>query len=140
MIMSEYEERFRPSAPSLHQTFAATRGRNRGRRRHRRIWVAAAAVGVLMVTYKVASPHPVHRWTSSQSRTTAAQVKGFGCRPVVTYPRALRAGVRKPPRKEPAGAAWAVVVYGDFTGSGLGRERAGRVVGVGSTIAVASSS
>jgi hypothetical protein len=30
-------------------------------------------------------------------------VKGFGCRPVVTYLRALRAGVRKPPRKEPAG-------------------------------------
>jgi hypothetical protein len=30
MIMSEYEERFRPLAPSLHQTFAAIRGRNRG--------------------------------------------------------------------------------------------------------------
>ena len=29
-------------------------------------------------------------------------VKGFGCRPVVTYPRVLRAGVRKPPGKEPA--------------------------------------
>jgi hypothetical protein len=37
----------------------------------------------------------------------AAIVKGFGCRPVVTYP-VLRAGVRKPPRKEPAGAWWAV--------------------------------
>jgi hypothetical protein len=33
-----------------------------------------------------------------------ASVKGFGCRPVVTYLHALRAGVRKPPRKEPAGA------------------------------------
>ena len=30
-------------------------------------------------------------------------VKGFGCRPVVTYRRVLRAGVRKPLRKEPAG-------------------------------------
>jgi hypothetical protein len=29
--------------------------------------------------------------------------KGFGYRPEVTYLRALRAGVRKPPRKEPAG-------------------------------------
>jgi hypothetical protein len=29
----------------------------------------------------------------------AAIVKGFGCQPVVTYP-VLRAGVRKPPRKE----------------------------------------
>ena len=39
--------------------------------------------------------------------STTAVVKGFGCRPVVTYP-VLRAGVRKPPRKEPAGAWWAV--------------------------------
>ena len=30
-------------------------------------------------------------------------VKDFGCRPIVTYRRAQRAGVRKPPRKEPAG-------------------------------------
>jgi hypothetical protein len=51
---------------------------------------------------------------------TAAWVKGFGCRPVVTYRRALRAGVRKPPRKEPGGAAWAVVVYGDSTGRRFG--------------------
>ena len=35
-----------------------------------------------------------------------ASVKGFGCRPVVTYAAVLRAGVRKPPRKEPAGAGW----------------------------------
>jgi hypothetical protein len=31
-------------------------------------------------------------------------VKGFGCRPIVTYPRVLRAGVRKPPSGEPAEA------------------------------------
>ena len=30
MTMSEYEERFRPPAPSLHQTFAEVRGLNRG--------------------------------------------------------------------------------------------------------------
>src|SRR5262245_48886354 len=30
MTMSEYEERFRPPAPSLHQTFAEIRGPNRG--------------------------------------------------------------------------------------------------------------
>jgi hypothetical protein len=58
MIMSEYEERFRPSAQSLHQTFAATRGRNRGRRRHRRIWVAAAAVGVLWSHIRLHRPIP----------------------------------------------------------------------------------
>ena len=40
----------------------------------------------------------------------SALVKGFGCRPVVTYPRVLRAGVRKPPRKEPAGAGREVEV------------------------------
>jgi hypothetical protein len=34
--------------------------------------------------------------------------------------RAMRAGVRKPPRKEPAGAVWAVAVYGDLTGRRLG--------------------
>ena len=31
------------------------------------------------------------------------KVKGFGCRPVVTYQPVVGAGVRKPPRKEPAG-------------------------------------
>jgi hypothetical protein len=30
------------------------------------------------------------------------------------------AGVRKPPRKEPAGAAWAVVAYGDLSGRRFG--------------------
>ena len=44
--------------------------------------------------------------------TTAAVVKGFGCRPVVTYLRALRAGVRKPPRKEPAGAGRQLALMG----------------------------
>jgi hypothetical protein len=39
---------------------------------------------------------------------------GFGCRPVVTYP-VLRAGVRKPPRKEPAVGGAGVAVYGDLT-------------------------
>src|SRR5271166_1302455 len=39
---------------------------------------------------------------SAPAAGTALPVKGFGCRPVVTYPRVLRAGVRKPPGKEPA--------------------------------------
>jgi len=42
MTMSEYEERFRPPAPSLHQTFAEVRGPNRGGSRSRRLWVSAA--------------------------------------------------------------------------------------------------
>src|SRR5712671_6107521 len=35
MTMSDYEERFRPPAPSLHQTFTAVRGPNRGGTRSR---------------------------------------------------------------------------------------------------------
>jgi hypothetical protein len=46
-------------------------------------------------------------------------VKGFGWRPVVTYLRALRVGVRKPPRKEPAGAGRQLAVYGDLIGRRL---------------------
>src|ERR1700736_477462 len=50
MTMSEYEERFRPPAPSLHQTFTEVRGPNRGGRRSRRLWVSAALVGVMTIT------------------------------------------------------------------------------------------
>jgi hypothetical protein len=50
---------------------------------------------------------------------TADMVKGFGCRPVVTYPRAL--GRRpKAPQEGTGVAAWADVVYGDFTGQRFG--------------------
>jgi hypothetical protein len=34
---------------------------------------------------------------------TALKVKGFGCRPVVTYPRVMRAGVRSLPGRNPRG-------------------------------------
>jgi len=54
-------------------------------------------------------------------------VKGFGCRPVVDlYSRVgsvSGAGVRKPPKKEPAGAGEWLAVYGDLIGQRLGRER-----------------
>ena len=60
MNMSEYEERFRSPAPSLHQTFAAIRGSNERRRRSRRLWVAAALVGVMAVTSKAAFHHTTH--------------------------------------------------------------------------------
>ena len=50
-------------------------------------------------------------------------VEGFKCRPVVTYPRALRAGIRKPPRKEGTrGGRGAVAVYVDLTERRLGLE------------------
>jgi hypothetical protein len=68
MTMSEYEERFRSPTPSLHQTFAATRGPNGGRRRSRRFWVAAALVSVMTMTFKVASHHTIHSITDSTSQ------------------------------------------------------------------------
>ena len=60
MTMSEYEERFRPPAPSLHQTLAQVRGSNRGGRRNRRLWVAAALVGVVTLTSKAALHHSTY--------------------------------------------------------------------------------
>src|SRR5437763_5875744 len=67
--------------------------------------------------------------------TISAQVKGFGCRPMVTYPRALRAGVRKPPRKEPAGGRVSGCRLWGFDGAAawVGDALAG-VVGIGLTI------
>ena len=61
MMMSEYEERFRSPTPSLHQIFAAARGPSRERPLSRRIWVAVALVGVMMMTCKVAS-HSHRSW------------------------------------------------------------------------------
>jgi hypothetical protein len=48
MVISEYEQRFHPPAPSLHQIVRAAQGGSRDRRR-RRIWAVAAAIGVLVV-------------------------------------------------------------------------------------------
>ena len=67
MLMSEYEERFRPPTPSLHQIIAAARPPNRGRRGTLRLWVAAALVGVMTMTCKVASHHTVHSGTDDGS-------------------------------------------------------------------------
>jgi hypothetical protein len=50
MSMSEYEERFRPRAPSLHQVFAMAGGQQRERLLRGRVLVAAAAIGVVIVT------------------------------------------------------------------------------------------
>ena len=68
MTMSEYEERFRSPTPSLHQIFAAALGPNRDRRGSLRLGVAAALVGVMTMTCKVASQHTVHSGTSDRSQ------------------------------------------------------------------------
>jgi hypothetical protein len=68
-------------------------------------------------------------------------VKGFGCRPIATYPGVLKAGVRKPPRKEPAGADPTVCRLWGFDGAAacVGDALAG-VGGGGPTIVVGSMS
>lgn len=45
MTVSEYEERFRVSSPSLHETFVAMRGSSPRRRRTQRFWAAVALAG-----------------------------------------------------------------------------------------------
>jgi hypothetical protein len=59
MTMNEYEERFWSSTLSLHQTFAEARGPNRGRRRSRPFWLAAALVGVKSMAINVVSHHTI---------------------------------------------------------------------------------
>jgi hypothetical protein len=75
MTMSEYEERFRSPTPSLHQTFAEARGPDRRRRRSRPFWVAAALVGVMSMTMKVASHHTIHGGASNGSQLCESGIR-----------------------------------------------------------------
>ena len=75
MTMSEYEERFRSPTPSLHQTFTEARGPNRGRRRSRPFWVAAALVGVMSMTMNTVSRHTTHSGANN-----SVQLCEFGIR------------------------------------------------------------
>ena len=74
MTMREYEERFRSLTPSLHQTFVATQGPDRARRRSRRFWVALALVSVMTMTWKVALHH------SQNETANASQIWQTGIR------------------------------------------------------------
>ena len=69
MTMSEYEERFRPPPPSLHQIFAEVRGPNRGGKQRRRFWVTAALLGVMTITSKAALHHSSHANGSAVSKS-----------------------------------------------------------------------
>ena len=69
MSISEYEERLRPPAASLHQIFAATRGRDRGRRWRRCVLVATAALGMVTLTCKLVPHHTIDSLTGIQSRS-----------------------------------------------------------------------
>ena len=55
MTISEYEERFRPPAPSVHQAFFDMHGPKWTRRRRRRLWIAAALLGLTTATMETAS-------------------------------------------------------------------------------------
>ena len=55
MTVSEYEERFRPPAPSVHQAFIDLHGPKWTRRRRPRLWIAAALLGLITATITTAS-------------------------------------------------------------------------------------
>jgi hypothetical protein len=55
MTVSEYEERFRPPAPSVHQAFIDMHGPKWKRRRRLRLWIAAALLGLMTATMTTAS-------------------------------------------------------------------------------------
>jgi hypothetical protein len=55
MTVSEYEERFRVPPPSLHQAFVDMHGSKPTRRRRRRLWIAAALLGLMTATIETAS-------------------------------------------------------------------------------------
>jgi hypothetical protein len=67
MTVSEYEERFRISSPSLHETFVAMQGSGPRRRRRRRFWAAVALAGGIIAANGVAPHHSAHDVTHSAS-------------------------------------------------------------------------
>jgi TetR/AcrR family transcriptional repressor of nem operon len=59
MTTGEYEERFRAPAQSLHETFSDMHGPKWMRRRRRRVWIAAAMLGLITAAMETTS----HRTT-----------------------------------------------------------------------------
>jgi hypothetical protein len=68
MTVSEYEERFRASAPSLRETFTGMRGPSRGRLR-RRLWTAAVLAGAVIAAVEAASHHAADNFMASALKT-----------------------------------------------------------------------
>ncbi len=54
MTVSEYEERFRPPAPSVRQAFIDMHGPKWKCRRRPRLWIAAALLGLMTATITTA--------------------------------------------------------------------------------------
>ena len=74
MTVSEYEERFRFYAPSLHETFVAMQRSGPRRRRRQRFWAATALAGGIMAATEVAPHHPAHEATHSASQMAHSDV------------------------------------------------------------------
>jgi len=74
MIDSEYEERFRFSSPSVHETFVAMQGSGRRRRRRQRFWAALALAGGIIAANEVAPHHSAHDVKHGASRVAHSDV------------------------------------------------------------------
>ena len=74
MTVSEYEERFRVSAPSLHESFVGMQGSGPRRRRRQRFWTAVALAGGIITANQVAPHHPAHDVTHSASQMAHCDV------------------------------------------------------------------
>jgi hypothetical protein len=68
MRVSEYEERFRISSPSLHETFVAMQGSGPRRRRRQLFWAAIALASGIMAVNEAAPHHPGHDVTHNASQ------------------------------------------------------------------------
>ena len=74
MTVTEYEERFRASSPSLHETFVAMQGSGPRRRRRQRFWAAVALAGGIIAANEVAPRHSAHDVTHSASQMADCDV------------------------------------------------------------------
>ena len=74
MTVTEYEERFRVSSPSLYETFVAMQGSGPRRRRRQRFWAAIAVAGGIMAANEVVPRHSAHELTHSASQMAHSAV------------------------------------------------------------------
>ena len=82
MTVSEYEERFRPPAPSVHQAFIDMHGPKWTRRRRRRLWIAAALLGIASALLGLTTAT-----TETASHRTADTDPGQGSPPLQAHIR-----------------------------------------------------
>ena len=80
MTVSEYEERFRPPAPSVHQALIDMHGPKWRRRRRRRLWIAAALLGLMTATMETAWHRTADaQWPPLQAHIRWASHRGINC-------------------------------------------------------------